>query len=388
MRYLKEFSSAGKLDRHRLLKESISGTTRNFNKLLVGWFAELFITLEPTKEELLSIQHQVLNALNSNHSKPVNVALNALKKIVDESEFQVNTFLEAIPLLLSSETKAIVNSTLSILEKLAKKYSDKRTEISISTSQAFLHADEDIQTKASRLIQKYGSVESAVLKEILTKYSDSLLVNARNNLTTFLTEVAGEPRSEEIPPLDTFQHLNEQPEIKEVNALDELIFLSSQAFDNNKSYHLDILPSALIKLNAEIKGDIIGKFEPALQRAFKLVMDGWTSTTGYLDHLLATFFIDFSRILIKRYPVQSNSLSELHKHYAKKESENKANWAQYVARVFPLKEWKTHNRDTIYEPHKNLLLFALTKIESNDSLPLLSTPTHSFYFSNGIVKAA
>ena len=50
---LKRCSAEGMLDRHRLLKESILATGRNFNKALSGWFVDLFEHLEPTGQELL-----------------------------------------------------------------------------------------------------------------------------------------------------------------------------------------------------------------------------------------------------------------------------------------------------------------------------------------------
>lgn len=378
IRCLCEFASQGKIDRHHLLKECILATARNFNKPLAGWFCDLFTTLDPRKEEVLAIQQEILNALNSNHSKPVNTALTALRKVADDAEFDADSFLDSTPLLLASETRTIVNSTLSILEKIAKKHKDKKEAVCVKSCQAFLHADEDIQSKAVRVIHRFGDAQFQELNQTLLKYQGSLLINTKKGLSqTFSADVIDESTLP-VPLTSAAAEEDAAPvEIPPVASMDELIFLSSQAFDNNRTFHIDILPAALIAMQAEIRGANIAKLEPALQRAFKLLIDGVLSTNGYLDHLLATFFVDFTKILIERYPLDARPLDVLHRSYERKETELRQREGKYhFMRIFPLSEWRTQNDDLVYEPYKKLLLYALEKLKTQDALPLLSTPTH------------
>jgi hypothetical protein len=164
MRALEDYSRDGKISRSRLLKESVLATARNFNKTLSGWFTELFLRLEPAKEELLVLQKELLAAMNSPHSKTVNMVLNAFKKIVDDKTFDTPAFIGSVPLLLSSETKTVVSSTLMLLDKLAKKNKDLLEQICVAACQAFIHREDDVQTRAAKLIDRYGDPSSEIVK--------------------------------------------------------------------------------------------------------------------------------------------------------------------------------------------------------------------------------
>jgi hypothetical protein len=373
MMVFRDLADSGKMDKHRVLRETILATNRNYNKPQTGWFADLFVNLEPSVEELVEVQTEILNALNSSHSKPVNVALGAIKKMLDHAKFNFSAFLESTPLLLTSETKSVVNSTLTIIEKAVRKRPDQKAAGCHAVTQTFIHQDDELQTKAAKLIAKLGDPGSDELRIALAAYTGSFLTNARSILAEFI-----DTSHDAISP-DIHEPVRKNiiiDEIPPVNTFDELVFLASQAFDNNQTWHIDQLPEALIRMQDQVCGSNLGKFEPALQRALKVVFDGWTSTTGYLDQLLALFFIDYAGILVKKYPIDALSLQRLLDGYREKEWQNKKQWKGYTFRIIPLAEWKKHDGGTTYDIHKRILLVTLTRLQSNDSLPLLSTPTH------------
>lgn len=371
----KKNAAAGKIDRQKLLQESLLATTRNFNKILSGWFAELFLQLEPTKEELVQLQDALFTAFNSPHSKPVQTALQCCKKIVDTKEFRADDFLENAPLLLASETKSLLSNCLTLLDKLAKKHQERRPGIVQIASHALIHKQEDIQVKAAKLILSYGDPASETLKDTVEAYRESLLVNARTLLQEFFLEKEATIEQELTSP-DTTLIRNKQ-ELTPITTTDELIFLASQAFDNNAPEHFDLLPAALISLQGEIKGETITRLEPALQRAYKLVMGDMRSNIGFLDSLLATFFINYCNFLVEQHPDEAQSLQAIHNHYIQKDDEFQKQWSYYNLRIIPLEYWIAFKDDTLYNTHKSLLLTALNKLKNHDHLPLLSTPTHT-----------
>lgn len=369
----RDLANSNKIDKHRLLRETILSANRNYNKPQTGWFADLFTSLSPSADELINLQTEILNALNSSHSKPVNIALTAIKKIVDHSMFNFDAFLQSTPLLLTSETKSVVNSTLTIIEKAARKRPDQKHSGCIAAAQAFIHQDDELQTKAAKLIAKLGDPSSAELRDTLDSYSSALLTNPRSILAAFIdivdntNEHPDEPIGQKSPVVD----------IAPESTFDQLVFLASQAFDNNQTWHIDQLPEALIRMQDQIRGRNIEKLEPALQRALKVVFDGWTSTTGYLDQILALFFIDYATLLVKKFPADSHSIQRLLDEYREKEWQNKKQWRGYIFRIISLKDWKKHDGGTTYHIHKRLLQVALNRLQLNESLPLLSTPTHT-----------
>lgn len=372
-------SNQGKINRERLLKETLAATNRNFNKTLSGWFAELFIKLNPTREELLALQRDLLHVFNSPHSKVVNMSLKYLKTLAAEQAFYLDAFLESAPLLLTSETKGVVASTLMILDTLARKNKDKANSISQAVCQAFIQPDDAIQSRAAKLVQQYGDPADAAVREAVATYYDSLFVNARNLLQDFVSTSAMSETS--LPGLsEDVVHepiLGTENQIESVQTFDELVYLASQAFDNNQPYHFDLLSAALVDLQHEIRGENISKLEPAFQRAYKLLLSDWQSNMGYLDHMLATFFVNYAYMLHENYPEETQSLADMHNKYMKEDQENKERWSFYNLRLFSFEAWKTHTENPVYEPHKQILLTVKEKLKQGDSLPLLSTPTHA-----------
>lgn len=351
-------------------------TNRNFNKTLSGWFAELFIKLDPSKKEIFQLQSELFATFNSPHSKPLSTSLKFLKKIAADKSFNVEAFLGYVPLLLASETKGIVTSALMILEILARKREDCREEICIQSCQALLHPDDSLQSRAAKLIQKYGNSSSGNIKDALKPYEENLFVNARSLLQDFMPvakreDPAGEEQNEKVVEISPV--VVQENEIGAVKSFDDLLFLMSQSLDNNEPYHFDLLPAALIDLQDEVKGENIAKLEPAFQRAYKLLMNDWTSSTGFLDNMLATFLIDYGRYLVKEFPVEAQSIRKLHGSFTQKDVERNK---QFGLRIGFLREWKTQSGG-LYEPGKMLLLNALEKLQKKEQLPLLSTPTHS-----------
>ena len=174
-----DFAAHQKIDRFRVLQESLLASNRNFNKVLSGWFAELFSKMEPTNEDLLRLQKELLNVLGSPHSKPVNTALQAIRKIVAEKVFDAQGLLDATPLLLASDTKATVSSILAALEKLGQKHPVWQEKIARVVCQAFIQQAEELQTKTAWLIAKFGATNDRGLRDELQHIRSNMLATTR-----------------------------------------------------------------------------------------------------------------------------------------------------------------------------------------------------------------
>lgn len=379
---LRDCARKGLIDRERLLRESILATGRNFNKSLSGWFVELFEALEPTRTELLILQSELINTLSSKHSKAINAALSSIKEIIDDREFNASVFLDNVPILLASETKSAVSKSISLLEKIIRNNPNFQEQACIQLTQAFIHNDEEIQNKAAKLLVKYNDETKQSVNKEIAQYADSILMSAKTILADLISNT-NDNNSEQIAaePFPSSSPIA----VEKLNSIDELIFLASQAFDNNDPLHIDLLPAALVELQNKIDGSVLQKLEPALQRAYGLVMNDWPSTMGYLDHLLATFFIDTTKLFISKYPNEGLSLQNIHDSFKKKDSENKTKWSWYSSRILELATWSVHTRDTTYIIHKAILINAYEKIRANLRLPLLSTPTHLYGFVDPLI---
>ncbi|TFF37100.1 DUF6493 family protein [Mucilaginibacter psychrotolerans] len=369
----KKYTDENKIDRKRLLKVSLKASNNNFNQTLSGWFIELFIKLEPTKAEVKELQEALFQALNSPHSKVVNTSAKYLKDLTDEKEFLVDAYLDYAVALLTSESKTVVAGALMTLDKLAKKHPDQREQICVIACQAFIHQDNSLQLRAAKLIQKYGHTQVDTLKETIQTYYDALFSEARDILIGFAIAFVNENSLTEDALPDSEASIIE---IRMPENFDDFVFLASQSFDQNETYHFDLLPAAVLKFQHKMTADNILKLMPAFQRAYKIITSDWNSTMGYLDNMLAKFFISYGQLLVNFTPFAAEPIRQMQKTFVKLEDDKKANWSGYQTRLGGIKPWDVYTHSLGYKPHKHILLNAFFMLERKINLPLLSTPTH------------
>ena len=357
----KELAATGKIDRQRLLKESLLASNKNFNKVLSGWFIQLFADLEPTNNELIILQKEILGILNAPHSKPVNTALDAIKKILREHAFASSGFLDAVPVLLAADTKSIVNTTLNILEKIVQQQPEQAMRITRLACHTFIHHDDSLQVKAAQLIIANHHNDHVALQEELQAYQATLMSSARKMLAGLMATVS----IDKVTPVagSASEQTKELIPIPAIETIDDLVFLASQAFDNNVPWHISIFPAALVQWQNKIQPQDIGKLTPALQRALKIIKTHINVKQGELDYLLAAFFIDVCMHWVSRYAGEIKPMKILFEKFQQETNSFLADSEGYF-------------EATTYDPYWQLLIHTLQKIRNNDDFPLLSTPTH------------
>lgn len=319
------FVEHGQLDRMRVLKESLLAVNRNLNKNLSSWFAGMFTALNPSTEEQLTLQPEIFAVLSAPHSRPVNIILGLLKNLCTHPQFQAEEFLSQTSVLFASDVKAIHQNTLAVLHKLAKERKEHRDTICCAAAQGLMSREESTQSKIVKLIQTYGETASTTLKEILSIYTETMLANTKKELKAYLENNEPEDSAsftyEPILPI-----IREDNRIQEITSTEDLIFLASQVLDVNEIYHFDLLLGALVEWDRQQEVKQISQWTPILQRAYKLLMSGGSSRNGILDQLMATFLLDYAKLLIKRFPEEAQELSDLHQKMVQKDELQKGKW--------------------------------------------------------------
>lgn len=367
-------TAAGKIDRRRLLQEALLACNKNFNKVLSGWFAQLFASLKPTKDELLHLQKELFGVLGAKHSKCVSTALEAIKAIWKEKIFDTRGFLDSVPALLTSDTKAVVNTTLSILEKIATT-SSHAAEIGLLATRAFINNDDVLQAKAAKLIVDTIPANDAAIADALRPYHEGMMSSARKIMAPFMAPVAAKSSSIPLSSNTGVLPANELIPIPPIESFDDLVFLASQLVSNNQPWHIATLPAALVEWEHKIGDHDLSKFEPALQSALKMIKSDVNAQQGRLDHLLATFFIDVCVHWVHKYALRAKTLADLFEKHKQVNGPEISRWTDIAEDNSYLLSWESHYR-SIYVPHRRWLMAALEKIKNGDSLPMLATPTH------------
>ncbi len=382
-----DLAKRGKLPRLRLLKECLAAANRDFNRNLINWYMDLFLNLAPTTGELLDLQAELFQVSLSPQSKPVNVMLKLSKQLVKEPTFNGELFAENAPVLLASETKSVVNSTLMVLDKLAKKTPEQRLTICTTVCDVFLHRTANLQTRAAKIISKYGDAKDESLLSALDPFQFNILSEAKKLLVDFLPAV-----EVVVEDLDTASlgpvivpklSLNKVIHLPE--NFDDLSFLANQALVGNESWQIELLPAAILKFQHEMTEANINKLKPAFQRAYKYVFGRvGNARIGDSERLLAHFLGEYIQV-IEQQPSKLEVLRTMLKDYLRKEDEWKANWSNYRLRKVSLSTWSNWGNTTIYEPLKAILIYAIDLLKKGSDLPLLSTPTHAPYWIDPLV---
>lgn len=377
-----EHCKADRIPRSRLLRESVLASNRNFDKNLSGWFITLFETLEPTPDELMDLQDDILTLFSSPHSKVVNGGLKAIKNIVDRDGFALQQFLDYLPVLLSSETKATVTLALQLMEKIAKKDRSYSEQIALLAASAFLQKDDGLQTRAARIIEKFGNTQNQEIRDALALSAGLMLSGPRELLSAYLDNAAQErePVEQEVQELS----LNDFEPLTLIKDVDELVFLSAQLFDNNHSWHADQFLDAIVRLNNTIREEDLEKFAPAVQRALKFFFGDWRSGQGLVDNMMAGVFLDFMLLQAKKFPSGNGAILKLYASFLGKSEKNKKVWEEHgVATTFYTEPDK--HTSILYQPWNFLFKTVLASLRTGQEQMLLSTPTHLPHWIDPVV---
>lgn len=361
--FIQQHTADGAINRMRVLEECLKAVNRNFNKLQVGWFVDLLTLLKPEKAELKQLQPFLLQALNSPQTKAVNTALGYLKALATEKDFNHQALLHHLPQVMATDKKNIITTTIQILEKAGKMHPEIKQQASLELCAAFLSKDEDLQAKAAKLILQWADKNDAAFKEQLTQYSSSMLASTRNTLKDLMeeghTDIAVEEQevTEQLPLIGTHNRI----------VTEDLIFFASQAFENNATWHFDLLPAMLLAAQDTVTTDTLWQLEPAFQRA-ATVLKRPPGNIGQLDITLAVFFLNYGKWMADNDVAYTVKLNEV------KQAQH---WWRTRHEMPELEHWKTSRTESaVYAPHRKLLILALKKIREKDPLPLLSTLTH------------
>lgn len=402
----KKYTANGRISRLEVLRQCMKSVHNGLEKETVNWFASLFAALKPQPEEILAIQEDMMSVFTGKLSKPVNVVLNELKKVAIDKDFHADTFISYQTVLLSSEVKSILLSTLTLLEKIACFHPDDRVRICKGAMLVFLNKDLTLQSRAATLIAQYGKHYTEAIGEALLPYADILLSQVREYLSFYLIGKINQPEPEDVNIPVNPGLINEDNRIPEIHAFDELLFFLAGLFESKEPYVIDLLPATLIKLNKEVTAANVGQLEVVFQKVYDAVMQQpfWHSydyqtkafektnfhwNIGLYKHLMAAFLVAYGQYLVRKFPYEAAFIQSLHKETEEKDRQNKdriSSLFEYDYLIRPLADWKGAEYP-IFRPYHRIMMRALSFIEQGTELELLSTPTHTpCWIAPGVLK--
>ncbi len=399
---LYRFSLDGHMDRNRLLKETLATFHRNFKKDMAGWFAGFFETLQPTTDELLSLQEEMMQVFTSSYTKPVNVMLQQFKKIAAEKGFCYQEFVERATTLFFSSPKNSLLTIHAIFEKIAAQHPEMRETCCITLCQLFLKKDESLQKKAAGFISKYGDASSSVLQETLQSYQPEMFQSVQTTIATFNTQSTDNAQSigktnntetayieavntettttvadflSEEPSTETIRICREDNRIPYPANKEDFLFQLSRLFDMEESWETDTTIAAIIAFHPQLDEEDFSRMEPIFQRAANIVASSWMP----YEDLLATFLLEYQRLWAQADTTPQGFLRNMFTRLEEKLKGIDSNRGAYDERAFKrLADWKPgYSNATCFIPFKKLWIDVICRIKGGNTLPLLSAPTHT-----------
>ena len=399
---LYRFSLDGHIDRNRLLKATLATFHRGFKKDMAGWFAGFFETLQPTTEELLSLQEEMMQVFTSSYTKPINVMLQQFKKIAAEDGFSYQEFVERATTLFFSSPKNSLSTIYAIFEKIAAQHPEMRETCCITLCQLFLKKDESLQKKAAGFIAKYGDASSSLLQETLQAYQPEMFQSAQTTIATFNTQSTDNAQSigktnntetayieavntettttaadilSEEPSTETIRICREDNRIPFPANKEDFLFQLSRLFDMEESWETDTTIAAIIAFHPQLDEEDFSRMEPIFQRAANIVASSWMP----YEDLLATFLLEYQRLWAQADTTPQGFLRNMFTRLEEKLKGIDSNRGAYDERAFKrLAEWKPgYSNATCFIPFKKLWIDVICRIKGGNTLPLLSAPTHT-----------
>jgi hypothetical protein len=150
---LRRLAAEGRLDRQRLLDESLGALTRDFRASMVGWYARLHEELEPTADERRARIDTYLALLASPVPSVVKEGLVGLHAI--EAAVPPDELARAATGPLTQKQKNLAVDALGLLERAAKRDAAGRAELLDVATQALGHERADVQERALKLLERY-----------------------------------------------------------------------------------------------------------------------------------------------------------------------------------------------------------------------------------------
>ncbi|WP_314152677.1 DUF6493 family protein [Capnocytophaga granulosa] len=322
-----------------------------WRKSVLDMCCRLIESLKPTLQELLANQHTLFALLSSDKTSVINFALKFIKQIANEKDFDFQAFADNFTLCFA--TQKIAKSQLiglNILEKYYKKQAPTHIDYRDQLAVLFTVPDAKLQEKVATLLTTYFNHEG--LCEVIAPYHDYLKPSALQLLSAF--ELSDASDSSESP-----EPSNSPESPNQSNALPQKIAYAARTLEPN-TYPLT--PEKLLFLI----GDCIRERSPLV---LDLFFEG-------LNQLQAQIPTDFSQQISPYQKQLGNQLFEF------------TTYRKCMRWVIDVWEGKASLSDDIFggklynpipflrEKTKRLLL----KLKQGNTLPFVSTPTHSPFY--------
>lgn len=247
-----------KVNRDWVIEQFISTQLNNWPINFLTYLQLLFSSLHPTKKELVNYQHLIPQLLTSSEKRVVSFAIELLKTIHEQPEFDTAQMLPNLaPVLARSDSKTSLKTLLGILEKLLKTQPEHTEQISLLLVNVFNTNDLALQERTAKIIAKYAKSTDTALLNQLQLYRPQLLGNVPQLLSTFFEQTLEAPAQQEnyVYRIPTFTLLREENRVKMPQNWEELLFMIGDFISDGTPLKAEIILNSIVLLKPNFPKD-------------------------------------------------------------------------------------------------------------------------------------
>ncbi|MBD2769001.1 hypothetical protein IC235_14000 [Hymenobacter sp. BT664] len=271
---LPQLVASGHLDRNDLLTRSLLALRRDFRRPLLTWFKSLVLALNPTAAECLARQTELIELLAHPLPLVVNFALDQLKDLWAEADLQAATLLlYADGLMTRPDLKTGLRTLLGGFSKLLKAHPSQAPVVARLYAAALSHADAAVQERAAKGLAEVlnarepllAATETSEIVDALPLYADLLAPAARTTLAPWLgnpDERPGATHAAYAPSLDFSPDISAATAIAPVADWHELLFLTGQVLQHDDPKALERWLAGLLRLRPLFPADCNEPLQP------------------------------------------------------------------------------------------------------------------------------
>ncbi|MBE8714885.1 DUF6493 family protein [Sphingobacterium hungaricum] len=352
-----ELVETNKLSKEVLLSSALEIQTKNWNSNLKSFFRGLILRLNADEATLLAHQHQIFPLLHSEDSSPINFAINLLKPLLDNQDFDMNEFLIWVePNFMRTDLKGGIKTLLIQFDKLMKSKPEHKSRIVLLVTDVFMISDFQLQERASKFILKHQASVDENLSDKLNTYSAQMLGSIAQDLkslmgagqTAYSEEEILATLSSDAQESYTYQPQSAEKLVQKINypsSWNDILFQVGHVIHTIDEVQMEILMNAWMMHSSEFPEDYKKQLEPYVEKLKKTYVE-------------SNWFAHFSSIFISRYYDVSKIFYDNNRHSNHSRNANTVN---------------------------DILVLIQQRMFSNIQLPLLSLPTHEPFWIDPVV---
>jgi len=192
-------AKAGHIDRARLIDAALNGMASGLKPFFIGGIVNFAEALEICVEELSMRQAMLCQLLANQTGTAVSFALAGLTRLEKAELLDRDRFLESIEPALLFPKKSQANSALALLKVVAKSDEIRRPRCLLAAARALSNVSDDVQRRATELIEAYPTNSDPPLREAVGAQIESTAPIVRDRLSALSMVIEG-PGAAAPPP--------------------------------------------------------------------------------------------------------------------------------------------------------------------------------------------